>query len=145
MTATCNNCHRPIAIDREQWLAAMTADDRPFGPMCGDDDHGVHTDAQRDCTSATLARQQTEIARLTAEVADLQRQLAEAAKPRWTPLGYCPPWGLPLAAVCACDDTDPLGRWLWSIYGRGDCYGYCATEAEAKAAAEKACGVEVRS
>lgn len=68
----------------------------------------------------------------------VERALAEAQQPRWTPLGYCPPWGHPLAAVCSCDDTDPLGRWLWFIYGRGDAYGYCATEAEAKAACEAA-------
>ncbi len=137
--ATCDRCHRPVATtlnEAQQMAAGYCAVELLAGQPWGD----VAADR---CAAARDAWHVAEIARLTARVAELEAQVAAN---RW---GRC---------ACGCGVwtlTEPGGLlWRGVVEGTEDGYRYCgggvgcvewrgvcATEAEAKAAAEKACGV----
>lgn len=80
-----------------------------------------------------------ETQQLQAEIARLTAELAEARKPRWVGSDLTVPARKTIAVVSL--QADGTG---WRYFGGGgmSARGY-NTEAEAKAAAEKACGVEV--
>lgn len=139
--ATCDRCHRQRAETLAEYIAS--ADPLAHPPtLCG---RGLPIDdgeprRSANCRAARNRWLEDEIERLTARVAELEAHAA----PQWD--GNCLLHGCAAVDVAyVCQSAD--GTWRCGgqpvVGERGfQLFGF-ATEADAKAAAEKACGVEV--
>lgn len=158
---TCDRCHRPNASSRTVWMRDHThmrehttcalsvrfakTDDGAF-LSC---DH-IRLFA-KDCDNARDRWHTARVAELEAQVAALTAELANARKPRWVDWQaeyprsagiwrLQAPFALPGRELAAVELVETDGSWDWYSVPSNS---YHATVAEAMAAAEKACGVEV--